>query len=123
MIAIGDFIELVVRLDAVEKKYPGGIEGLKRDYKVSTDKIMWGYPVMDDHIAYIAGAMNSVDMKNHVDAFERRLGDKISKSDRKGNVIEFTNGCICEMGFPSQKCKWLRTKEGNPGVVEFVEDV
>lgn len=108
-IEVGDYIELVVRLDVVEKYYPGGIEGLKKDYPHMSSvpyKEGW-FPSMDEHLAYITGAMSGFDMDQKLAEFEAKLGKKIARY-RNGKPVEFVNGFITEMCRITLPCKFAR---------------
>lgn len=122
-IQVGDYIELVVRLDVIKECYPGGVEGLIKDYPYITraPSEKEHFACMDEHLAYIFGAMSGRDMDYRLAEFEEKLGRKIARYENR-KPVEFINAFITEMCHMTLPCSWARPVPGHIGCFEWIPE-
>ena len=103
-----EFINVIVRIDAIQKKFPGGWPALLHDLDFRIGAVGW----FDDHL-YREGAMNPRDAQWLVEQWAG-FGLEVYK-EKDGNPVEWVDICIAESMFgPSLKCEWLSfTEDGN----------
>ena len=96
-----EFINLVVPIDVIRKKYPGGWEQCLRDHADAIGKRVW----YDDHL-FRDGAMSPNDMKSLVDQWT--TAGFIVTELRNGARV-WKDVCVVEalLGGPTLPCDWL----------------
>ena len=114
-----EFIDFIVRLDAIREKYPGGLEQCKEDHREAIGRKIW----FDDHL-WRDGAMGPADIHYLFEQWESRglHGKKVV--DGKTHWEDF---CVIEGLFgarPTLPCDWIAIqndtaylKGTEPGVV------
>lgn len=96
-----EFINVIVRIDAIRKKFSGGWQGFLQDFDGRIGSIGW----FDDHL-YREGAMNPQDTKRLVEQW-KGLGFDVYREDN-GQPVEWLDICVAESLFGSSlKCDWL----------------
>lgn len=105
MSVVLEFINLLVRIDAIDVSYAGGWASFLKDHEDEIGRRAW----YDDHL-FRTGAMNSDDMRDLVNSFESS-GFQLARFEGTRRV-EWTEGCVVEPIFgPSLPCRWLAFTE------------
>lgn len=113
MAILTDCINLIVPIDTIKAKYPGGWEGCLRDHAHLLQGRCWH----DDYL-FRNGAMNSLDMEQMVERWEKLGFDMTKEIEGKTKWADF---CIYEGFFGSAyECDWL--VEAQDGAVAHVRD-
>ena len=96
-----EFIDLVVRVETIREKYPGGWEGCLEDHEPFLGGRVWH----DDHL-FRDGTMSPRDMQDLV-ARWAELGFEVSET-RDGQTV-WKDLCVVEslFGGPTRQCDWL----------------
>jgi len=95
-----EFINVVVRVDAIKAKYDGGWEKFLKDYEPRIGSIGW----YDDNL-YREEAMNPNDVRYLVQQWQDN-GLATHREDG-GKPVECLDICVCEMFGPTLPCQWL----------------
>ncbi len=97
-----EFINVIVRIDAIREKFPGGWGAFLQDFGWRIGSIGW----YDDHL-YREGAMNPEDTKCLVDQWID-LGLQVYREEN-GKPVEWIDICVTDTFFgPTLKCDWLQ---------------
>lgn len=105
-----EFINFIVPVSLIHKKYPGGWDQCLSDHKHMIGGKVW----FDDYL-FRDGAMNPTDMKSIVEWWESRGFQVISEID---GVRRFKDGCVVEgmFGGPTLPCDWISLTDDRRGV-------
>ncbi len=95
-----EFINVLIRRDALERVYPGGFEQYVRDNAEFIGITCW----FDEDIVR-EGAMSPQDAKGIVEYWEG-LGLKAA-TYKRGRPVEWIELCVAGFGGPSVPCSWL----------------
>lgn len=98
-----EFINLIIRIDAIEAKYEGGWPRFK------LDNFGW----YDSHL-YRTGAMSSYDMEWLVGQADRWGGLELAQY-RSGKPARWLDGCVCTHMGPTLPCDWLAITDDRRG--------
>ena len=101
MAIVLDFIDLVVPIETIRQKYPGGWEGCLRDNADFIGGAVW----YDEHL-FREGAMSPQDI-NYLCARWEEIGFEI-KDSKDGKPV-WKDICVVESmgGGPTLPCEWL----------------
>lgn len=95
-----EFINLIVRIETIKAKYPGGWEACLQDHKHDIGRRIW----YDDHL-FRDGAMNPMDMQFLVTCWES-MGFE-TKRDVDGTIV-WQDVCVADyLNGNSRPCDWL----------------
>lgn len=95
-----EFINLVIPIQTIEAKYPGGWARCLEDH----DGALWGRVWHDDHL-FRDGTMNSLDME---DLVKRWISLGFTESEGVGDERTWKDFCVTEQFFGSHHpCPWL----------------
>ena len=96
-----EFIDLIVPIEVIRRKYPGGWEQCLSDHAGDIGRRVW----FDDHL-FRDGAMNPADAERLVDQWADR-GFEITES-RDGSTV-WKDVCVVEVifGGATRPCDWL----------------
>ena len=95
-----EFINVLVRVDAIKAKYPGGWEKFLKDYEPRIGSIGW----YDEHL-YREGAMNPNDVGYLVQQWQDN--GLTTHCEDNGQGAEWLDICVCSMFGPTLPCQWL----------------
>lgn len=97
-----DFIGIVVRLDAIERKFPGGLKGCL-DYCRKRRNDVYH----DDHLLYGGGTMNARSVPDLISWWQIHGIETHRELD--GKIVEWIDACVCERigTVPLPGCRWL----------------
>lgn len=102
-----EFINVLVRIDAIKAKYRGGWEKFLKDYEPRIGSIGW----YDDHL-YREGAMNPADTEYLVEQW--RYNGLETHREENGKPVEWLDICVTEMFGPTLACDWVSfTNDGH----------
>lgn len=98
-----EFIDFIVPIETIKKKYPGGWEQCLKDHDYSIGRCIW----YDDHL-FRTGAMGPEDIRLLVEEWQK-LGFTTHTADENGNPTEWIDVCVAEslFGGATLPCKWL----------------
>ncbi len=98
-----EFIDFIVPISIIEKKYPGGWNQCLNDHKNLVGGRVWY-----DEYLFRDGAMNPMDVESLVNEWQM-LGFNTHSENEDGRPIEWVDVCVCEgmLGGPTLKCNWL----------------
>lgn len=101
-----EFIDFVVRIDAIREKYPGGLEQCKEDHREAIGRRIW----FDDHL-WRDGAMNPNDIHGLVEHWES-LG--FQGNEVRDGVKHWKDFCVVEgiFGGVTLPCDWIVVEDG-----------
>jgi hypothetical protein len=96
-----EFIDFVVRIDAIEARYPGGLDACLQDHLDAVNGRIWF-----DRYLFRDGAMNSADIEWLVKQWERRGFVGLTTID---GVEQWQDFCVVEglFGRTTRRCDWL----------------
>jgi hypothetical protein len=95
-----EFINLIVRIETIKAKYPGGWEACLEDHRDAIGGRIW----FDDHL-FRDGAMNPMDMQFLVTCWES-LGFETNR-DVDGTIV-WQDVCVADyLNGNSRPCDWL----------------
>ena len=95
-----EFIDLIVPIETIRRKYPGGWEQCLQDHAPLLGGRVWH----DDYL-FRDGAMNPLDMQQLVAAWESRGFTATAELEGKKHWIDF---CVHDMlGGVTLDCRWL----------------
>ena len=94
-----EFINLLVRVDAIRSKYLGGWHQFLKDHEQAIGSTGW----YDDNL-YREGAMSPTDIGHLVD-FWREKG-LTTHRDENGQPAEWIDVCVSEFFGPTLPCSW-----------------
>ena len=96
-----EFIDFIVPIEVIRKKYPGGWEQCLKDHARLIDGRVW----FDGHL-FRDGAMNPMDIESLVERWESMGFVGIIEKDGKKYWQDM---CVCEgvFGGATLKCDWL----------------
>jgi hypothetical protein len=96
------FIGIIVRIDAINARYPGGLEACLKHIRRPGFK-----PWHDDFLLYGGGAMNGLDIPPQIEWWQKQGLNTHREID--DTVLEWIDLCVCEEldEFPLFNCKWL----------------
>ena len=96
-----EFMDFIVPIAVIRKKYPGGWEQCLKDHEHLIGDRVW----YDDHLLR-NGAMNPNDIASLIDEWTR-LGFK--PTEKRGGEDRWKDVCVVEsmMGVPTLPCEWL----------------
>jgi len=103
-----EFINVLVRIDAIRKKYPGGWEKFLLDYQEVIGAVGWY-----DEYLYREGAMSSEDISYIIDSWIENGLDVYRTVD--GEPVEWLDICVTEMFGTTLKCEWFCLTEDGYG--------
>ena len=108
-----EFIDFVVPIAVIRKKYPGGWEQCLKDH----ERLIGGRVWFDDHLLR-DGAMNPMDVQSLVEEWTA-LGFSVTK-ELNGQRV-FKDCCVVEslFGGPTLPCSWLEI--GSDGRSAFLK--
>lgn len=95
-----EFINLLIRIDAIEARYEGGWEQFKKDHEMEIGSSAW----YDDHL-FRTGAMSPGDLESSVDHYISRGLQLWHEED--GEPVEWIDGCASDIFGPTLRCEWL----------------
>jgi len=96
-----EFIDLVVPIATIRKKYPGGWEGCLRDFGYLVGETVW----YDQHL-FRDGAMTKLDMEDLLERWEG-LGFQLKDLDDGQQVWKDVCVVTASFGGPTLPCEWL----------------
>jgi hypothetical protein len=96
-----EFIDFIVPIEVIRKKYPGGWEQCLKDHAQLIDGRVW----FDEYL-FRDGAMNPMDIESLVERWEAMGFVGIVEKDGKKYWQDI---CVCEgvFGGATLKCDWL----------------
>ena len=105
-----EFIDFIVPIEVIRKKYPGGWEQCLKDHESSIGGRIW----FDEHL-FRDGAMNPMDMKDIVERWEH-MGFQLY--EEKSGIKYWKDVCVFEgmLGGVTLKCDWLEVDRKNRSV-------
>ncbi len=110
-----EFINVLVRIDAIRKKYPGGWEQFLVDEEKAIGSIGW----YDDHL-FRLGAMSPGDVGYIVDELIANGLEVHREVD--GKPVEWLDICVVAFFGPTLKCEWFCfTDDGYGGYLKGTE--
>jgi|SRR5690625_277548 len=99
-----EFLNFIVPIHIIKKKYPGGWEQCLKDYEYELGRSAWH----DDEL-FRLGAMNPMDMGFIVEHWQS-LGFRTHTST--GSKARWKEVCIVQAGFgPTLPCGWIEVAE------------
>ena len=105
-----EFINFIVPVSLIHKRYPGGWDQCLADHEHMIGGKVW----FDDYL-FRDGAMNPMDMKSIVKWWENQGFEVISEID---GMRRFKDGCVVEgmFGGTTLPCDWISIAEGGSAV-------
>ena len=103
-----EFINVLVRIDAIRTKYPGGWERFLKDCEPRIGSIGW----YDDHL-YREGAMSPSDTEYLVEQWQ--LNGLQTHREEDGKPVEWLDICVTEMFGPTLACDWVAFTDDGRG--------
>lgn len=97
-------LNLIIPIDVIRRKYPGGWEQCQRDFGGAIGWRMWH----DDHLLR-DGAMNPMDMMMMLSEWER-MG--LQPFGRKNRKKVWKDCCIVSIDGPTLPCDWIEVRDG-----------
>lgn len=96
-----EFLALIVRVEAIETKFPGGLAAAVAGRDTP-------YPQHDGHLFIGGEAMNPADIDDDVRWWESQ-GLDAGRRDADGRVIEWLDMCVIGVTnrLPLKNCTWL----------------
>jgi hypothetical protein len=94
-----EFVNVLIRIDAIKEKYEGGWEKFLEDNNGNIGDLCWY-----DSYLFRDGAMSSGDIEDIITSLEER-GLKASRNS-KGKRVEWIDLCVVTFG-PTLPCKWI----------------
>ena len=95
-----EFINVIVRIDAIRSKYRGGWDQFIVDHEHRIGPIAW----FDDYL-YREGAMNPLDIQMLIDEWID-AGLDVYRLEN-GRPVEWIDICVVEFFGPTLKCDWI----------------
>ena len=102
-----EFINLIVPIQVIKDKYPGGWEQCLEDHKNKINRSVW----FDEHLFH-DGTMNPMDMESLVERWGKLGFECIGH--RVGNPY-WKDVCVVEFG-PTMPCDWIAVDRKTRGV-------
>lgn len=110
-----EFINLIVRKDAIEARYRGGWEKFKQDHEMHIGSTSW----YDDYL-FRAGAMSPSDLEPWIDDY-LAAGLRLWREDG-GEPAEWIDACVTDIFGPTLPCEWLDyTEDGCAAFLKGIE--
>jgi hypothetical protein len=96
-----EFIDVVVPVELIRRKYPGGWDQCMRDHAAAIGRRVWH----DDHL-FRDGAMNPADVQLLLDRWSS-AGFELTEA--RGDTRAWKDVCVVEVMFggPTLPCDWL----------------
>lgn len=110
--AIGfDFIAAIVRINALDDKYPGGLKACLNHWR-ARDIHLWH----DDFLLFGGGTMSGQGVPDLIGVWQDMGLDTHSEED--GQITQWRDICVCEVlsDFPLWNCQWLLGNTRRSGV-------
>ena len=95
-----EFINVIVRIDAIRSKYRGGWDQFIADHEHRIGPTAW----FDDYL-YREGAMNPLDIRRLIDEWID-AGIDVYRLEN-GKPVEWIDICVVELFGPKLKCDWI----------------
>lgn len=98
-----DFIAIIVRVDAINRKFPGGLTACL-DYWHDRDMDVWH----DGNLLYGGGTMSGRGVPDLIRSCQIHGIETHLEEDEK--IVEWIDACVCEIlsSFSTRACSWLR---------------
>ena len=106
-----DFIAAIVRINAIDDKYPGGLKACLSHWRRRSIHL-WH----DDFLLFGGGTMSAKGVPDLIRAWQDIGLDTHSEVD--GRIVQWRDICICEVmsSFPLWNCSWLHGAAHRRGV-------
>jgi len=107
-----EFIDIIIRADAIRQKFPHGWSGFLADFEDLIGATVW----FDDHLVR-TGAMSAADIEMLVEFWGSQGLDPYRKLGE--NALEWTDLCVSQgigrFAAPTARCDWIAYDEVSGG--------